>query len=170
MRLGLSLANFTILHVIISLIGIVAGLVAVYGMINGKLVEKWTTLFLLTTVLTSVTGFMFPFEHLLPSHKVGAISLVVLAAALLAKYSFHLAGGWRKTYVLTAVLALYLNCFVLVVQLFLKVPALHALAPHGQEPPFLIAQLALLAVFVGLAIAAVRGFRSANLELLRRAA
>jgi hypothetical protein len=170
MMLGMSLANFTVLHTAISLIGVASGLVVVYGMLSGKRVEKWTSLFLLTTVLTSVTGFMFPFEHLGPAHKVGIISLVVLAVALLARYSFHLAGGWRRTYVLSAMMALYLNCFVLVVQLFQKVPALKAMAPPHQEPPFLIAQLILLAIFIGLSIAAVKRFRAGEVQSFRRAA
>jgi len=114
----------------------------------------------LTTVLTSVTGFFFPFDHLLPSHKVGIISLLVLAVAILARYFLHLAGGWRRTYVLTAVMALYLNVLVLVVQSFLKLPALHAMAPTQQEPPFLVAQLIVLALFIWLAIAAVKKFRN----------
>jgi hypothetical protein len=170
MILGMTTANFTVFHTALSLVGIVSGLVAVYGMLGGKMVEKWTALFLLTTLLTCLTGYLFPVEHVLPSHIVGAITLVALAGALLARYAFHLAGGWRRTYVLTAILALYLNCFVLVVQLFLKVPALHALAPKGQEPPFLIAQLVLMGVFIWLAIAAVRGFRVAGGQTLRRAA
>jgi hypothetical protein len=170
MMLGMSLANFTVLHTAISLIGIASGLVVVYGMLSGKRVEKWTSLFLLTTVLTSVTGFMFPFEHLGPAHKVGIISLVVLAVALLARYSFHLAGGWRRTYVLSAMMGLYLNCFVLVVQLFQKVPALKAMAPTQQEPPFLMAQLILLATFIGLSIAAVKRFRAGEVHAFRRAA
>ena len=160
MILGMSVATLTIVHTAISLIGIVSGFIVVYGMLGGKRLDRWTALFLLTTVLTSVTGFLFPFDHLLPSHKVGMISLVVLAVALLARYSFHLAGGWRRTYVLTAVMALYLNVFVLVVQSFLKVPALHALAPTGQELPFAVAQLIVLAVFIWLAIAAVKKFRN----------
>jgi hypothetical protein len=170
MILGMSTANFTAFHTALSLIGIVAGLVVVYGMLTGKMVDKWTALFLLTTVLTSVTGYFFPVAHVLPSHIVGAISLVALAAAIVARYSFHLAGGWRRTYVLAAVMALYLNCFVLIVQLFLKVPVLHAMAPKGQEPPFLISQLVLLAVFIWLAIRAVKGFRNAGGQTMRRAA
>ena len=105
MILGMSIETFTLVHTAISLIGIVSGLVVVYGMLGGKRLDGWTALFLTTTVLTSVTGYLFPFEHLLPSHIVGGISLVVLAVALLARYSFHLAGGWRRTYVLTAVMA-----------------------------------------------------------------
>src|ERR1700716_3493964 len=141
MVIGMSLATFTLIHVIISLIGIGSGLIVLFGMFGGKRLDGMTALFLVSTVLTSLTGYLFPFEHLLPSHVVGGISLVVLAVALLARFSFHLAGGWRRTYVLTAVMALYLNVFVLVVQSFLKVPALHALAPAGKELPFAVAQL-----------------------------
>src|SRR5258705_4935358 len=115
MNLGMSLVTFTIVHTAISLIGIVSGFVVVYGMLGGKRLDRWTALFLLTTVLTSVTGFMFPFDHFLPSHKVGMISLVVLAFALVARYSFHLAGGWRPTYLLTAVIVLSLHVLLLVV-------------------------------------------------------
>ena len=159
MILGMTLQTFTVVHTALSLIGIVSGLVVVMDLLGGKQRGKWTALFLLTTVLTSVTGFLFPFDHLLPSHKVGMISLVALAIAILARYPMHLAGGWRRTYVLSAVLSLYLNVFVLVVQLFLKVPALRALAPTQQEPPFFVAQLIVLALFIWLAIAAVKGFR-----------
>jgi hypothetical protein len=170
MILGMSLATLTIVHTAISLIGIVSGFVVVYGMFGGKTVNKWTALFLLTTVLTSATGYLFPFEHLLPSHIVGGISLVVLAVALLARYYFQLAGGWRRTYVLTAVMALYLNVFVLVVQSFLKVPALHVLAPTGKEPPFALAQLIVLTLFIWLAIVAVKRFREDRQRALGQAA
>ena len=170
MILGMTTQTFTVVHTALSLIGIVAGFVVMFGLLGGKQLDKWTALFLLTTVLTSVTGYLFPFEHLLPSHIVGVISLVVLAVALLARYSFHLGGGWRRTYVLTAVMALYLNVFVLVVQSFLKVPALHALAPTGKEPPFAVAQLIVLAVFIWLAIAAVKRFREDNTRAWGQAA
>jgi hypothetical protein len=164
MILGMSLATFTLLHVVISLVGIASGLIVVYGFIAGKRLDIWTAIFLLTTVLTSASGFLFPFKHLLPSHIVGILSLLVLAAAIVARYPRHLEGGWRRTYVVCAMVALYLNCFVLVVQCFLKVPALHALAPQGNEPPFLIAQLALLAVFALLTIVAARRFRCSPAE------
>jgi hypothetical protein len=160
MVLGMSLGTYTALHVVISLIGIGSGLIVVFGMLNGKLLHGWNGLFLLTTVLTSVTGFGFPFEHLLPSHIVGIISLIVLAVAIMARYAKNLAGGWRRAYVVTASIALYLNCFVLVVQSFLKVPALHALAPEGKEPPFLAAQLVLMAIFIGLGVGAAKRFRN----------
>jgi len=154
----MSLQTFTLVHVIISLIGISSGLIVLFGMLAGKRYSSMTAIFLLTIVLTSVTGFGFPVEHLLPSHKVGIISLVVLAVAIPALYLFHLARAWRWIYVVTACLALYLNVFVLVVQLFLKVPGIHALAPTQAEPPFLIAQIVVLAVFTALTIAAVRKF------------
>jgi hypothetical protein len=170
MILGMSTQAFTVLHTALSLIGIVSGFVVMYGLLGGKRLDRWTALFLLTTVLTSVTGFLFPFDHLLPSHKVGIISLLVLAVAILARYPLHPAGGWRWTYVLTAVMALYLNVFVLVVQSFLKVPALHAMAPTQQEPPFLVAQLIVLALFIWLAIAAVRRVRDEAGRALGRAA
>ncbi len=158
MMLGMSLSTFTAVHVIISLIGIVSGLIVLLGMLSAKRLNGMTALFLLTTVLTSVTGFGFPFTHLLPSHKVAIISLVVLAIAILARYSFHMAGQWRWIYVVTALIALYLNVFVLVVQSFEKAPALRALAPTQSEPPFLVAQLVVLALFIVLTIFAVRKF------------
>ncbi len=159
MVFGMSLATFTLIHVIISLVGIGSGLIVLFGMFSGKRLDGMTALFLVTTVLTSVTGYGFPVEHLLPSHIVGAISLVVLAMAIVARYSFHLAGRWCAIYAVTAVMALYLNCFVLVVQSFLKVPALHALAPKGNEPPFAIAQGILLVLFIVAGILAVKKFR-----------
>jgi hypothetical protein len=159
MVFGMTLANYTIAHVIISLVGIASGLIVLFGLLSGKRLNGWTGLFLATTVITSVTGFGFPVEHFLPSHGVGIISLVALAIAVLALYAKNLAGGWRRTYVITAVLALYLNCFVAVVQSFEKIAPLRALAPTQSEPPFAIAQLAMLALFVGLGIAAARRFR-----------
>ena len=158
MILGMTLSTFTLFHVVLSLVGIATGLIVAYGLTTGKRFDGWTAIFLLFTVLTSVTGFLFPFTHLLPSHVVGILSLLMLAVAIFARYPRRLEGGWRRIYVICAMVALYLNCFVLVVQMFLKVPALHALAPKGNEPPFLIAQLALLAVFVPLTIVAVRRF------------
>jgi len=152
MVVGMSLSTFTAVHVIISLIGIVSGFIVLSGFLSAKRLNGLTALFLLTTVLTSVTGFGFPFDHLLPSHKVGIISLVVLAIAILARYSFHMAGKWRWIYVVTAMIALYLNVFVLVVQSFEKVPSLKAMAPTQSEPPFLVAQLVVLALFIVLTI------------------
>jgi len=141
-------------------VGIGSGLVVVYGLIAAKRLDVWTALFLLSTVLTSVTGFFFPVERFLPSHAVGILSLLVLAVAIFARYNRHLAGAWRPTYVVSAVVALYFNVFVLIAQLFLKVPALKALAPTQSEPPFLLTQLVVMAVFVGLAIAGVIKFRN----------
>ena len=158
MMLGMSLSTFTTVHVIISLIGIGSGFAVLLGMFSSKRLDGLTGLFLLTTVLTSVTGFGFPFEHLLPSHKVGIISLVMLAIAILARYSFHMVGKWRWIYVVTAVLALYLNVFVLVVQSFRRVPALHAMAPTQSEPPFAIAQGIVLVIFIVLTIFAAKRF------------
>lgn len=158
MILGMSTSTFTLIHVLISLAGIGSGFIVVYGLLTGKRLDGWTAIFLATTVLTSLTGFLFPVEHILPSHVVGGISLVVLAVAILARYALHLAGAWRWIYVVCAVLALYLNSFVAVVQSFLKVPALKALAPTQKEPPFLIAQLAVMAIFIVLGILAVKKF------------
>lgn len=165
MTLGLSLSAFTLLHVIISLAGIGSGFIVLYGLLNSKRLDGWTAIFLATTVLTSVTGFMFPFEKLLPSHIVGALSLLVLAIAIFARYGRNLAGSWRAVYVITAAIALYFNCFVAVVQAFLKIPALHALAPHGNEPPFLVAQIVVLAIFVWLTYRAARRFHSAAAQI-----
>ena len=155
----LGMTTFTFIHVAISLVAIAAGLVVLYGLLTAKRLEAWTALFLLTTVLTSATGFGFPFEKLLPSHVIGAISLVLLAVAIFARYARRLAGSWRWIYVVTAVVSLYFNVFVLVVQAFLKVPALKPLAPNQSEPPFLIAQLVVLAAFIVLGSLAVVRFR-----------
>lgn len=159
MILGMSLATFTAVHVVISLVGIAAGLIVVVGMLRASRLPGWTALFLITTVLTSVTGFFFPATQVLPSHVVGVISLVVLATTLVALYLKRLAGSWRWIYVAGAVLALYLNSFVGVVQAFLKVPALNRLAPTQAEPPFLVAQLMVVALFVVLGVRAVMKFR-----------
>lgn len=136
MILGMSISSFTLVHVTISLLGIGSGLAVVYGLLNGKRLDGWTAFFLATTVLTGVTGFFFPFTHLLPSHIIGIISPVVLPIAILARYGFHLAGPWRRVYVITAMIALYLNVFVAVVQSFLKVLALNELAPTRMDRRF----------------------------------
>ncbi|MET0408944.1 MAG: hypothetical protein ABW006_11300 [Hyphomicrobium sp.] len=149
---------FTFVHVLLSLIGIAAGLVVFFGFLTDSRLPLLTAIFLLTTVLTSVTGFGFPFTKLLPSHIVGIISLVVLAVALYALYSAHLSGAWRWIYVVTASTALYLNVFVLIVQLFLKVPGLHALAPTQSEMPFVATQGATLLAFIALGFLGVRRF------------
>lgn len=164
MVLGLSVSTFTLLHVIISLAGIGSGFIVLFGLLNGKRLDGWTATFLTTTVLTSLTGFLFPFEGFKPSYVVGAISLVVLAIAIVARYARRMAGAWRWIYVVTAALALYLNCFVAVVQSFLKIPALHAMAPNGNEPPFLVAQCSVLAIFIWLTWLAAKRF---HVETLR---
>ena len=158
MILGMSLENFTLLHVIISLIGILSGIIVLFGMLGGQSLPALTALFLTTTVLTSVTGFLFPSAAILPSHIVGVISLIVLAAAILALYVFRLDGAWRWIYVIGAVMALYLNVFVGVVQAFQKLSFLQPLAPTQSEPPFVAAQAAVLLIFVILGIMAVRRF------------
>jgi len=159
MILGMSVATFTTVHVILSLIGIASGIVVLFGMLGAKRLGGLTAIFLATTVLTSITGFLFPHDRLLPSHIVGIISLVALALAILALYVYGLAGSWRWIYVATAVVALYLNVFVAVVQAFQKLPALHSLAPTQSEPPFLIAQAVVLAIFVVLGGIALKAFR-----------
>jgi hypothetical protein len=153
------MTTYTLVHVALSLGGIASGLVVLFGMIASKRLDGWTALFLATTVATSATGFGFPFEHLLPSHVVGIISLLMLAVAIVARYTFRLAGAWRWIYVTGAVMALYFNVFVLVVQLFLKVPALKRMAPMQSEPPFFIVQLVVMAIFIVLGIVAGRSFR-----------
>jgi hypothetical protein len=158
---GLSLSAFTTLHVILSLIGIVAGIVVVFGLLADKRLPGWTALFLASTILTSLTGFLFPFSQLLPSHVVGLISLLVLAIAVLALYVFRLGGSWRPAYVIAAVIALYFNVFVGVVQAFQKLGFLQRLAPTQSEPPFLLAQLAVLVIFVVLTVLALRSFQPA---------
>jgi hypothetical protein len=156
------LPTFTLIHVFISVIGVISGLVVLGGLAAGSRLEGWTALFLVTTTLTSVTGFGFAAAAVSPAQVVGGLSLVVLAACLAARYWMKLAGGWRTTYVVTAVVATYLNVFVLVVQLFAKTPALAQLAPTQQEPPFALTQALVLALFVWLGWAAVRGFRAAR--------
>jgi hypothetical protein len=158
MILGMSLATFTQFHVIISLIGIGSGILVLIGMLQAKLMPKITAVFLATTVATSVTGFMFPFTSFGPPEIVGVISLIALIVAILALYSFKLAGSWRRVYVATALFALYLNVFVGVVQTFQKVPFFNALAPTQKEPPFAIAQGIVLVAFIALGIAAARKF------------
>ena len=160
MILRMSLSAFTLLHVAISLIGIATGLIVAAAMLRSKAPNGWTASFLATTVFTSATGFLFPVDKILPSHIVGAISLVVLAVAIAARYGFGMRGAWRHVYVLTATLALYLNVFVGVVQSFLKIPALRALAPKQTEPPFVVSQGVVLLLFVVLAIVAAVRFRS----------
>jgi hypothetical protein len=163
---GLTL--YTLVHVVISLVGIGSGLVVTYGLLTAKRLDTWTAIFLSTTVATSVTGFGFPFEHFLPSHAVGLLSIVVLAVTIPARYTLRLAGAWRAIYVIGAVVALYFNVFVLIVQAFLKVPALKAMAPTQSEPPFLLAQLVALVIFVAIGIAAVIRFHPESVRTADR--
>jgi hypothetical protein len=163
MVLGMSLVTFTLLHVAISLIAVVAGGVVMIGMLGAQRMPGLTAIFLLFTILTSATGFLFPVTQLLPSHVIGIISLVLLALACVALYGQKLAGSWRWIYVVTALLSLYLNVFVLVIQTFLKTPALTEIAPGNPPtgPVFAAVQGVLLVVFAALMIAAWRRFRPA---------
>jgi hypothetical protein len=155
------LAAFTLVHVLLSFAGILSGLVVLRGLLSSQRMDGWTALFLTTTTATSVTGFLFPFHGFTPAIGTGIVSMVVLAVACYARTSRRLAGPWRLVYVATAVLALYLNVFVLVVQAFLKVPALKSLAPQQNEPPFAAAQGIVLLLFVVLGFLAARRFRPA---------
>lgn len=152
--------TFALIHVVLSLVGIIAGLVLVGGFMAGARFDSWAGIFLVTTLLTNVTGFGFPFRTLLPSHIVAGISLLILPVALAALYWKGLAGGWRRIFVVTSVIALYLNVFVLLVQLFQKTPALIAVAPTQQSPGFVITQLIVLGLFIWLGRSAVTGFRT----------
>ena len=156
------LSVFTLIHVVITVVGVIAGLVVLGGLMAGARLDGWTALFLVTTTLTSITGFGFPAAAVSPAHVVGGLSLVVLAACLVARYWMRLARGWRTAYIVTAVVATYLNVFVLVVQLFAKTPALAQLAPTQQEAPFALTQALVLGLFVWLGWAALRGFRAAH--------
>ena len=161
MVLGMSLATFTLVHVIISLIGIVSGIIVMFGMLGAHRMPGLTAIFLLTTILTSATGFLFPFTKILPSHIISALSLVLLAIACIALYGMKLSGAWRWIYALTALVSLYFNVFVLIIQSFLKIPVLHALAPSvpPSEPPFAAVQGIVLLFFVIVIVGAIRRFR-----------
>ena len=161
MILGMSLSAFTALHVIISLIAIVAGITVMFGLLGSSRMPGLTAIFLLLTILTSATGFLFPFEKLLPSHIIAILSLVLLAIACIALYVMKLSGAWRWIYVLTAMVSLYLNVFVLVIQSFLKIPALTALAPGNPPsgPTFAVVQGIVLLFFVVVIIGAMRRYR-----------
>jgi len=155
--MNVALTTLTIVHVLISLVGLGSGFIVLWGLMNTKRLERWTALFLVMTIATSVTGFFFPAHRVTPGHVIGVLSIIVLGVAVFARYQRQLAGNWRSAYVLSAVTAQYLNFFVLVVQLFLKVPALKALAPTQTEPVFAVVQLVTLAAFVVAgAFAAVR--------------
>ena len=153
------MATYTIVHVVISLVGIGSGFVVLFGFLTAQQLDRWTAVFLATTIATSATGFGFPVDRVLPSHIVGAISLVVLGIAMFARYGRQLAGRWRAVYVVLAVLALYFNVFVGVVQAFSRIPVLRTMAPTQSEPPFVVTQLTVLVVFLALSIAAVLRFR-----------
>jgi len=161
MILGMSLSVFTIVHVIISLIAIVSGVIVMFGLLGSSRMPGLTAIFLLFTILTSATGFLFPFEKLLPSHMIAILSLVLLAIACVALYGMKLSGAWRWIYVLTAMISLYLNVFVLVIQSFLKIPALTALAPGNPPsgPSFAVIQGIVLLFFVVVIIGAMRRYR-----------
>ena len=161
MILGMTTSTFTLLHVLISLVGIVAGLVVMYGFITARRLNRWNVLFLATTALTSLTGFAFPNKHVTPGIVIGVLSMVILAIAVLARYALRMSGPWRSTYVISSAIALYFNVFVFVVQSFEKVPAIRALAPTQKEPPFAISQLVVLVLFIVATVMAVRGFRLA---------
>lgn len=161
MVLGMSLATFTVFHLILSVIGIAIGFVVAGGLLASNKLPSWTALFLAMTILTSATGFLFPFTKLLPSHMVGIISLVLLAIALYALYGKGLFGIWRPVYIVTAMLALWFNVFVLIVQSFQKVALLNALAPAGSEPPFAITQGVVLIFFIFMIVLGIRRFRPA---------
>jgi hypothetical protein len=154
------MATYTAVHVVISLIGIASGLVVLAGFLTGRRFDTWTQIFLASTVATSLTGFGFPVDRVLPSHIVGGLSLAALAVAIYSRYARRMAGGWRTAYVLTAMLSLYFNVFVGVVQAFIRIPALHALAPTQSEGPFALAQFAVLIAFLALAIVALRKFKA----------
>jgi hypothetical protein len=156
--LGMSLHTFTVFHVGLSLIGILSGLVVLLGMFASEQLYAVTGLFLATTVLTSLTGFLYPFKGVTPGIVIGILSMVLLLAAILARYAFHYAGPWRWVYVVSSVIALWFNVFIFIVQSFEKVPWLHALAPTQSEPPFKIAQIVVLLAFIVLCVRAVRKF------------
>jgi hypothetical protein len=161
MILGMTLSTFTLIHVLLSLIGIGSGLAAMFGLLTGKRLRGWTALFLFTTVLTSVTGFLFPFHKVTPGIVIGVLSLIVLAVAIYARYARQLSGSWRWLYVVSAQIALYFNVFIAIVQAFEKAPPLKALAPTQTEPPFLVAQSVALIFFIVVTAIAVRRFRIA---------
>ncbi|MBL8577951.1 MAG: hypothetical protein JNK47_12045 [Mesorhizobium sp.] len=162
MVLGMTLTAYTILHVVLSIIGIATGLVAVGGLLAGHRLSITTAIFLITTLATTLGGFLFPYNGFTPAIGVGIVSTVILLIAIAARYVFRLRGSWRWVYVGTAVLALYLNAFVLVVQSFLKVPALNVYAPTGSETPFAVTQGVVLAVFIVLGILSIWRFRPAT--------
>jgi hypothetical protein len=155
------MSSLTFVHVLLSLIGIFSGVIVLFGMLAAQRMNGLTSLFIVTTVLTSVTGFFFPITKVTPGIILGVLSLIALAIAIYARYSAKMAGGWCSGYVITAMVALYFNVFVLIAQAFMKVPALHAMAPTGSEPPFLIVQVICMVIFIVLGWLAVKKFRPA---------
>jgi hypothetical protein len=160
---GLQIVTFV--HVLISLAGIASGFVVIFGFLTGRRLDRWTAIFLATTVLTSLTGFLFPIERLTPGIVIGIVSLLVLAVAIFARYRAHLAGRARAAYVVSAVIALYLNVVVLIVQSFQKVPPLKALAPTQSEPPFMVTQVIVLGIFILIAVLGLKRFRAESIAL-----
>ncbi len=156
------MSALTLAHVLVSLLGIVSGIVVVRGFVASRHGAGWSAVFLWSTLVTSVTGFLFfPLQPFTPAHVFGAVSLVVLGPTFFALYSRGLSGGWRRIYVIGALVAFYLNFFVLIVQMFRRVPFLHALAPTQSEPPFAVAQLLALIAFIVLGVLGVKRFRPA---------
>jgi hypothetical protein len=154
--------TLVLIHVLISLAGIASGFFVMTSFLNGKRMEGWTSFFLASNVATNLSGFIIPADRILPSHIVGVLSMAALVVAYAARNRLHASGGWRRIYVASSAFALYLNVFVGVVQAFQKIPALHALAPTQSEPPFVVAQLAVLSLFIGLGVVATQRFRPAQ--------
>ena len=167
MILGMTTSTFTLLHVLLSLAGIGSGFVVLYGLLNAKRLDGWTAIFLATTIATSVTGFLFPIEKLTPGLVIGILSLALLALAIVARYQLGLMGGWRRAYIISAMVALYFNVFVAVVQAFEKVPALKSAAPTQKEPPFVVTQLIVMAGFVLAVWVATKRFREETVTPVR---
>jgi hypothetical protein len=165
----MNITSLTLVHTVISIVAIAAGLVVAGGLIAGVRIDGWTGIFLVTTALTSITGFFFPFTQLLASHWVGIISLLILPFVIAARYWKHLRHTWRAVYVVGTVIVLYLNFFILLVQLFRRIPALIVAAPKQTEPPFVVTQLLVLALFVWLGFAAFRRFRPQGTVTARQA-
>lgn len=159
MVLGTTISAFTAAHVLISLVGIVSGLVVMYGLLTANRLERWTTLFLVSTAATNLTGFLFPFKGITPGIVIGVLSLIVLVFAVVGRYALNLNGPWRPIYIVAASVALYFNVFVFVVQSFEKVPQLRAMAPTQKEPPFAVVQLLVLLLFVVMTGFALKRFR-----------
>lgn len=159
MIVGMSIAASVTLHTLVSVLALLAGLVVAGGMLGAGTLPGWTAFFLATTLLTDVTGFLLPADRILPSHVTGVVSMVAVVAAAVALYGGKLRGRWRATYVAGAMVAAWLNAFVLLAQLFVKVPAMREIAPTQSAPAFALSQLLILALFVALGTRAMRRFR-----------